>query len=419
MVKLKVFFETFGCTSNQADTEIMKGLVRKRHIVVGSQGDSEVVVINSCGVIEHTQRKVIKSARKATSEGKKVVLAGCLSRIDPGSIAESGADSTIAPDSLDLINQALDAASNGGSIISSSKPVDKAFLGIAEGHIIAAIPIAEGCLGSCSYCATRNARGRLRSFSAEAIKDTVTRAIAKGTKEIQLTAQDTGIYGMDIGSSLAVLINAICEIDGDFRVRVGMMNPAHVSPILDDLIEAYQDEKVYKFLHLPLQSGDDELLDQMHRGYTVGDFTAIVARFREAFSELTLSTDVIIGYPRETKKSFSKTIRLIEEIAPDVLNITRFSPRPNTEAAQLKDMPDRIKKERSRVMSAIAKDLALERNKKYVGKDMDVLITQHGKNGTLLARTDAYKQVVLKQGKIGDFTRITINGATPHYLIGV
>jgi MiaB-like tRNA modifying enzyme len=296
MVKLKVFFETFGCTSNQADTEIMKGLVQGPHMIVTDLEDCEVVVINSCGVIEHTQRKVIKSARKAASEGKKVVLAGCLSKIDPDSIAESGADSTIAPDSLDLINQALDAALNGGSIISSSQPVDKSFLRIAEGQIIVAIPIAEGCLGSCSYCATRNARGRLRSFNADAIKDTITRAIAKGTKEIQLTAQDTGIYGMDIGSSLPNLINEICEIEGDFRVRAGMMNPAHVYPILDDLIEAYQDEKVYKFLHLPLQSGDDEILEQMHRGYKVRDFTAIVARFREAFSELTLSTDVIIGY---------------------------------------------------------------------------------------------------------------------------
>jgi MiaB/RimO family radical SAM methylthiotransferase len=198
-----------------------------------------------------------------------------------------------------------------------------------------------------------------------------------------------------------------------------MMNLSHVAPIIDNLIESYQDEKVYKFLHLPLQSGDDEILESMHRGYTVREFRAIVGRFREAFPELTLSTDVIIGYPTESEKSFSKTISLIEEIVPDVLNITRFSPRPNTEAARLKDMPDRVKKERSRTMSSIAKRIALENNKKYVGRKVDVLITQHGKNGTFLARTCTYKQVVLKKGKVGDFTQVTINNAHPHYLIGV
>jgi MiaB-like tRNA modifying enzyme len=414
---MRVYFETFGCTSNQADTEIMKGLV-KRHHLVGSRSDCEVVVINSCGVIDRTERKVLKTAQAARAEGKKVVLAGCLSRINPDALSIFKPDSIVTPDSINLINQALDAASNGGSIISSPQQVDKASLRDMKGQLIGAIPIAEGCLGSCSYCGTRFARGRLKSFSKASITDAVERAVMSGTREIQLTAQDTGIYGMDTGPRLPELMKEICTVNGDFKVRVGMMNPTYAAPILEGILQAYECEKVYKFLHLPLQSGDDDVLAHMKRGYRVDDYINIVARFRKAFPGLTLATDVIIGYPTEDEAAFEKTLSIVQALRPGVLNITRFSPRPMTSAAELKDITDRVKKERSRRMSKLAKKIFLENNKKFLGQRMDVLVTENGKNGTFLGRTDEYKQVVLESGVLGEVRRVEITGAEAHYLIG-
>lgn len=415
---MKVYFETFGCTSNRADTQIMEGLVEVNHELVEGLEECDVAVINSCAVIEHTQRKVIKRVREVKDVGKKVVLAGCLSKIDPGSLLECRPDCAIPPSSINLINQALDAASEGTQFrpinLRSDKP---SLIRKLDGEVIVPIPIAEGCLGSCSYCATRSARGRLRSFGFESIINAAEKAVSSGCRELQLTGQDTGIYGKDTGRSLAELLTEICRVKGDFRIRVGMMNPSFVVDVLDALVEAFDHEKVYKFLHLPVQSGDDEVLEHMQRGYTIEDFTSIVEKFRKGLLDLTLSTDVIVGYPAEDETSFLKTYQLIERIKPDILNITRFSPRPNTPADMLKDIPDRIKKERSRKMSSLARKISTEINKKYLGRVEEVLITEHGKNGTLLARMDSYKQVVLKDGKVGEFKKVKIRDTKAHYLI--
>jgi tRNA A37 methylthiotransferase MiaB len=155
----------------------------------------------------------------------------------------------------------------------------------------------------------------------------------------------------------------------------------------------------------------------MNRGYTVQDFIAIIRAFRKEIPHLTLSTDVILGYPTESEDQFLKTYQVIENIRPDILNITRFSSRPNTQAAALKDLPDRIKKERSRKMSSLAKKISLEINKEYLGKEEEVLITGIGRNTTLLARTKSYKQVVLGNGRIGEFRTVRIIESKAHYLV--
>jgi MiaB/RimO family radical SAM methylthiotransferase len=216
---------------------------------------------------------------------------------------------------------------------------------------------------------------------------------------------------------LPELLTKICEIPADFRVRVGMMNPEFAFNILDDLIDSFSDEKVYKFVHIPVQSGDNEVLEHMRRGYDVQGFVELVNTFRKGIKDITLSTDVIVGYPTEEEDSFLKTYQLMERIRPDILNIKRFSPRPRTAAGKLKDMPDRIKKERSRKLTALHKKIGLEKNKRYMNQELEVLVTELGKNQTLLGRTNSYKQVVLENGKLGEFKKIKIRKATPSYLI--
>ncbi len=409
---MKVSFITYGCTMNQGDTEILKGIVAKEHQIC-PEDSADVVVVNSCAVIGFTERKILKKIRELKAKGKKVVVAGCLSAYSPEKVKKAGADEILTPKEIHLINQKI----NGSSLKLEGVKIALPKLR-HENSAIAIVAISEGCLGSCSYCATRIARGRLRSFPVDTVVEEVKKAISQGYREIQLTAQDTGVYGFDMGTNLAELLRKIASIPGEFRVRVGMMNPTYAIKILDDLIEAYSSDKIYKFLHLPVQSGSNAVLRHMNRGYTVEEFLEIVRSFRRAFPELTLSTDVIVGYPTETQEDFELTYRLIEELKPDILNITRFSPREGTPAARLRDIHEFIKKERSRRLTQLMKKIGYEKHRRYVGRKLRVLITKPGKNGTLLARTDNYKQVVLQSGKIGEFTEARIKDATSTYLIG-
>ncbi len=414
---MKIYFETYGCTMNQGDTEIMMGLV-KNHKIVNNAQDSDVIIMNTCGVIEYTERKIIKNTKKYQAQGKKVIISGCLPKINKDAIEKTRPDAIISARSLGSINNAIETVKRDRQFIQvkNNRPIKSNTAKRRTQHPIAIVPISEGCLGRCSYCGTRFARGRLRSFPISSILKETEKCVSHGFKEIQLTAQDTGAYGMDNDERLPSLLKEICKIPGDFRVRVGMMNPEHALKIQDSLIEAMQDEKIYNFLHLPLQSGDDKILQDMNREYTVKDFQRILERFRENLDKLTFSTDIIVGYPTETEEAFQKTYKIIEKTRPDVLNIKRYSKRPNTPASKLKDMPDRIKKDRSRLLTRLHQEIGEKNNGKFVGKEYRILITENGEK-SMKARTDAYKQVVLEKGELGEFLTVKIKDATPSYLI--
>ena len=416
---VKVAIETYGCTTNQADSDIMRGLI-SRHFELSSVESADVVVVNSCGVIDFTERKIIRRMVELKNRGKKVVLAGCLTRISREALEL--ADSAISPDNLDMVVDAVHSALNGRRFYTERRFIDKAELSSQKcrlrNNAIAIVSISEGCLGSCSFCATRFARGRLKSFSMEKIVDEVKSAVKSGFREIQLTSQDTGAYGLDRGKAmLPELLRKISEIEGDFRVRVGMMNPQYAVKILDDLIEAYSSEKIYKFLHIPVQSGDNRVLEDMRRNHTVEDYIEVVEAFRKSFDDVLISTDIIVGFPTETEEAFWGSYELIKETRPDIVNITRFSPRKGTPAARLKDMPGWIKKERSRKLTELMRKVGLENNRRFMGKEVRVLITKEGKNGKNLARMDSYRAVVT-EGEIGEFVKVKIKDCRFNYLLG-
>ena len=411
---MKVAVETYGCTMNQSDSDIMRAYL-SGHFELSSVEDAEVVVINSCGVIEFTERKIIRRIRELKSAGKKVVLAGCLSRISKEAL--NLADSAIAPDNLDKVVEAVKLAFNGGARFLEWRNVDKACLPklrLRE-NVIAIVSISEGCMGQCSFCATKFARGKLRSFSIDSIVREVESAVKQGYREIQITSQDTGCYGLDKGKlMLPELLERICEIEGDFRVRVGMMNPHFAKAMLPDLLNAYEDEKIYKFLHLPVQSGDNRVLKDMKRDHSVEDFVEVVEEFRKRF-DIMLSTDLIVGFPTETEESFWKSYELIERIRPDIVNITRFSKREGTPASKLRQIPGWIVKERSRKLTELCVEIGLEKNRRYLGRELDVLVTSHGKRW-MLARSNEYRAVITL-GNLGEFKRVRIGDCRHNYLL--
>jgi MiaB/RimO family radical SAM methylthiotransferase len=300
-------------------------------------------------------------------------------------------------------------------------------------------------LGECSYCITKIAKGKLFSYPKEKIVESIKNDLSSGCKEIWLTSQDSASYGNqkndsprshfldarnshksskfrhDEGKSALVdLLKEIVKLKGNFHVRIGMMNPDNVLKILPELIEVYKDKKIYKFLHLPLQSANDEILKEMKRKYTKKDFVKIVNNFRKEFPEMHFSTDVIVGFPGESEKDFNETYELIRELEPETINISKFWPRPHTAALNLDNQVDsRIKIERASRIAKLHKEICNKNQKKWLGQKTKVFVNQKGFGNTYLARDENYKlfAVVSKDKILGKKINVQIKTITPHYLI--
>ena len=403
-----IYLETYGCTMNRADSEIITALLHDS--LTEDFEEADCVIINSCGVKGPTERKIKKRIAEILAKNKALIVAGCLPKI-------SHLDTNVVGTNVYDIVEAVEKVKKGESVnlIADTKNNKLCYPRQGDG-VVALIPISEGCLGSCTYCAARLARGHLFSYPVDSIVKTARQALSQGYKELQLTSQDTGCYGMDHGTRLPSLLDALVSLEGTFKIRVGMMNPNHVSDILDDLIEVYHDPKIFTFLHVPVQSGNDEILEKMNRKYTVDKFKEICSTFRRAFPHLCLWTDIIAGFPTETEEQFQDTLGLVESTTPDKINVTRYSPRPNTPAALMKQIPGWIKKERSRALHRLRMEISYSINRRYVGKSYEVLIDRKGVvPSTMIGRTFNYKPVVCR-GNRGEFKEVTIIGAHATYL---
>ena len=297
---------------------------------------------------------------------------------------------------------------------------------LRESPFVGIVNIEEGCLDACAFCSTHLVKGRLRSYAPEGIVEQVKHLVADGCTEIQLTGQDCACYGFDTGTNLASLTqNILAHVPGNYKMRIGMGNPRHVCGYADVLLECFQDERIYKFIHIPVQSGSDNVLKAMNRRHTAEDFKRLAEEFNTRFPLSTLSTDLIVGYPGETEGDFRETLRLLEETRPTVCNITRFVARPGTAAARMEAdaglrIPDSVKHERSAILAEAFQKIARENNSLWVGKTCDVVVEKPGhRAGTSIARNEAYRPVAL----VGDIPagtrlRVRITDAEPFALIG-
>ena len=422
-----MFLKSFGCSTNLADGEVMAGCLADAGFkLVDSVADAEVVIYNTCAVKGPTENRMIDLLKKVP-RGKKLLVVGCLPLINFDRLRrEVRFDGVAGPALGEKIVDIVNAVLRGEKVLAlenaeKAKP-SLSLPRIRVNPVVGIIPISYGCLGSCAYCCVVFARGRLRSYSVKEIVERVKADLAEGVREFWLTSQDTACYGRDIGTNLAELIMAVCAVEGDFKIRVGMMTPNRALDILEGLIEAYKDGKVFKFVHLPVQSGDDIILERMWRFYTVADFKKIVDAFRGAFPKITIATDVICGFPGEDEKAFEKTLRLIEEVKPDIVNTSKFFARPRTPAA---NMPDLVQlpeiKRRSAALSSLAYKIAMERNREWIGWEGEVLIDEAGKvAGSWMGRNFAYKPIVVKSGEnlLGKVVRVKIYDASATHLVG-
>jgi MiaB/RimO family radical SAM methylthiotransferase len=258
----------------------------------------------------------------------------------------------------------------------------------------------------------------LRSYKPSEIEQRVRQALTSGVKEIWLTSQDTACYGRDISTDLAHLLRKVCEVEGDFLVRVGMMTPNLALEILDDLVDAYKHDKIFKFLHLPVQSGDNEVLRLMNRLYSIEDFETIVQSFRRKIPEITIATDVICGFPGESNEAFARTTELIKEVQPDVVNVSKFFPRPHTPALEMKQLDSREVRGRSKAMAELSRRIAFERNKGWMHWKGTILVDERGRDESWIGRNFVYKSVVVKsnQSLLGRFLNVQVRNTFATYL---
>jgi MiaB-like tRNA modifying enzyme len=424
--KAKIYIETYGCAANKSDSEIMMGLLTQNGFkIVNSVENSDLVILNTCIVKQATFHRMVRRIKELYSSGKPLIVAGCMAKAEPERIEMLAQKaSRITPDAIDKIVEVVNETLKGKKVVADSEKEEKVLLPkIPFNKIISIVQISSGCLSACSFCETRVAKGILKSYRPSSIVERIKRDLEGGFKEFWITSQDNACYGFDLDSNLAELLREIVKLNGNFLVRVGMMNPTHLikrEKLLKDLIEAYKSEKIFKFVHLPLQSGSDKVLRYMNRGYTFEEFMKIVEEFRKEIPNITIETDIIVGFPTETEEDFEETIKAVKILQPDVVNISKFSPRPHTPAEKLKQLPVEIVKERSKILYELTKEIALKKNEKFVGKEVWIFVDEVGKESSFIGRTIEYKPVVVKteENIFGKTVRVRIEEAKSNFLVG-
>jgi len=404
-----------------ADSEIALGILKSRgHELVSNPHEADALIIFTCVVKKPTSDRMIYRISRLSELEKKLIVAGCMVPGEPEKIKRFAPRAImIHPRAITMIHEAVE---KDKSFYSEHGSIKLGFPRIRRSPIIAIIPVSEGCSWRrCSFCIVARTRGSHISYPMNAILMEASKALEEGVKEIWLTSQDMGGYGIESGRSLLPeLINEVSDLSGLYLVRIGMMNPLYINPILEKLAQAYLKPRIFKFLHLPVQSGSDKVLRDMMRGYSVSLFKKIVKHMRSKIPGLTLSTDIIVGYPTEDEEDFEETIRLIEEVKPDMMNISRYFPRPRTSAEKLKPLDPKIVKKRSRILSEIAREIALKSSERWIGWSGIALIDEIGERGEAIARNQSYRPIVIdKPGKelYGKFVEVEVEDARPYCLL--
>ena len=418
---MKFYIETYGCTANFGNSKDAANALEELGHTISSLEEADAVIVNTCAVTEKTERKILHRLRLL--QGKRLVIAGCLSTALPEAICQIDCRDRLGilnRSSAEKIADLFRHSISTNPLITCNCPHNARNVAPEScQNLCGIINIATGCNGTCSYCIVRKARGRLISRKPIEIREDIHRLIASGIAEVQIAAQDTTAYGSDIGTNLAELLESLTDVSGNFMLRVGMMNPDTALPIKEDLVRAFSSGKIYRFIHIPVQSGSNRILEKMNRKYSAEDYLEIVGTFRAHYPDITIITDAIVGFPGETEMDFKETLSLIETLQPDKVNITRFSSRPGTPAAKLYDMPDRIKKNRSRELTSLWLKIAAQRNLRYVGKVLNALVTERGRSDTMKARAKNYMGIVVHGNPpLGSLIRAKVTASNPNFLTG-
>ena len=408
--------ETYGCTSNRGESrQIERRLRDAGHYRVDGADEADVAILNTCTVIEKTERNMLRRAEELSAETADLIVTGCMALAQGEQFREAGVDARVLH-----WDEVPEAVTNGEcpTTTPDAEPVLDGVVGI--------LPIARGCLSDCSYCITKHATGKIDSPSIEENLEKARALVHAGAKEIRITGQDTGVYGWDDGErTLHRLLEEICALEGDFRVRVGMANPKGIHGIREELADVFAaNEELYDFLHVPVQSGSDDVLGDMRRQHQIEEYLEVVAAFDARLDYWTLSTDFIVGFPTETQQDHEQSMALLRETRPEKINVTRFSKRPGTDAADMKGLGGTVKKERSKEMSALKREIVGDAYEGMVGqRRTDCLVVREGTGDSVKCRDSAYRQIIVQNAgeyglEPGGFVDLEVTAHETMYAFG-
>jgi MiaB-like tRNA modifying enzyme len=407
--------ETYGCTSNRGESrEIERRLRDAGHHPVDGPDAADVAILNTCTVVEKTERNMLRRAAELDEKVADLVVTGCMALAQGEAFEDAGIDAQV------LHWEAVPAAVTNGECPTTTPDAEPVLDGV-----VGILPIARGCMSNCSYCITKFATGRIDSPPVEANVEKARALVHAGARELRVTGQDTGVYGWDEGErKLPELLDRICDIEGEFRVRLGMANPGGVHGIREELADVFaRNDELYDFIHLPVQSGSDDVLADMRRQHRVGKFREVVATFDDRLDHWTLSTDFIVGFPTEDEGDHEASMELLREVRPEKINVTRFSKRPGTDAAEMKGLGGTVKKERSKAMSELKREVVREAHEAMVGDRRRVLAVEPGTGDSVKCRDPAYRQVIVRDAtehgvEPGAFLDVEVTAAEAMYCFG-
>jgi len=366
----KIWMKTFGCAHNVSDGEYMQGMLGSYgYKFVDKKEDADLIFLNSCTVKNPSEMAVVNIVNSSKKIKKPVVMAGCVPQGDRNMNALSDI-SIVGISQIDRVVEVVEETLRGNTVrLLSRRTQDKDgnstvlprldLPKVRRNPLVEIVPLSTGCLGACTYCKTRHARGKLGSYKLDDLLSRISSVVnEREVTEIWLSSEDTGAYGIDLGIDIGILLKSVVDLlpaDQTVMLRIGMTNPPYMLQHLDAIAETLNHPSVFSFLHVPVQSGSNRILsdDFMNREYTREDFETVARHLLQKVPNLLLATDVICGFPGETEEDHQATVSLVEEFKFPVLNISQFYPRPGTPAAKMKGLPSAVKKTRSREMTKL------------------------------------------------------------------
>jgi threonylcarbamoyladenosine tRNA methylthiotransferase CDKAL1 len=404
-----VHVKTFGCSHNHSDSEFMAGQLQAYgYRLEPDPALADAWVVNTCTVKNPSQSAMNTVIRDGRALNKALVVAGCVPQGDKTARELDGL-TLLGVTQIDRVVEAVERTLDGEAVqMLEKKPLPSLDLPkVRKNSLVEILPLSTGCLGQCTYCKTKHARGELGSYAPEALVARAQTAIAEGVSEIWLSSEDTGAYGLDIGTDVTRLLRdltAVLPVDGSVMLRLGMTNPPYILAHLDAVAEAMRHPGVYAWLHVPVQAGSDAVLQRMRREYVRADFERVADALLRDVPDMTIATDIICGFPGETQEDWEETMRLCRKYEFAELHVSQFYPRPGTPAARMRRVDTAEVKRRSRELTAFLE--SYQPHARLVGTKQRVWVMDTARDGrSLVAHTKGYVQVLLSPGEDGEEAR--------------
>ena len=435
--KNRYFVETFGCQMNVNDSEKVAGLLQAEgYVAAASAQEADFVFLNTCAVRERASEKLFHSlgrlrARKQADPGFRIGVGGCVTQLHGEAILEraKGVDVIVGTHTLARVPEMLERSRAGaGRQVDLDRKTDAFTVPsalVAHSHPVRAyVTVMEGCNHVCSFCVVPRTRGPEINRPVREVVAEVESLVARGYPEVMLLGQTVNAYRHG-ETDFAGLLRQVSAVDGLRRLRFTTSHPSHMTDAVAQAIGALA--KVCPYVHLPVQSGSNRILESMRRGYTADGYRDIVARLRFYRPGLAVSTDVIVGYPGETEADFEATVELLAEVGFNGLFVFAYSPRPGTTALRLADdVPDAEKLRRLQILNDRQQSLQAVQNARRVGTVEEVLVDTVGEDGKLAGRTQDFRIVHLEAPArvngpaewLGQFIDVEITRAGPNSLVG-